>query len=128
MGLGIGCYQGPQGLSQIQHNMHHWSKDEYGGKNASVARSWHEYCAYELFSRVARSELVTINDLLSCFIQYHASVIKTVRESFKNETGTRCVAIALDTKGPEIRTGRMKDDAEVSPKLNSSLWRIVVLI
>lgn len=44
--------------------------------------------------------------------EYHASVIANVRKSFELEDGP-CVGIALDTKGPEIRTGLMKDDGEV---------------
>lgn len=45
--------------------------------------------------------------------EYHASVIANVRKSFELAEGP-CVAIALDTKGPEIRTGLMKDDKDVS--------------
>ncbi|KAI9138944.1 pyruvate kinase [Paraphysoderma sedebokerense] len=43
--------------------------------------------------------------------EYHASVIKNTRDSFIDMPG-RPVAIALDTKGPEIRTGYMVDDKE----------------
>ncbi|KAJ3348746.1 Pyruvate kinase [Allomyces javanicus] len=45
--------------------------------------------------------------------EYHASVIKNARESFKHLPG-RPVAIALDTKGPEIRTGLVKDGGKVT--------------
>ncbi|ORX88383.1 pyruvate kinase [Basidiobolus meristosporus CBS 931.73] len=45
--------------------------------------------------------------------EYHASVISNIRKSMEEMPG-RPVAIALDTKGPEIRTGLMKGDQEVA--------------
>ncbi|KAF8929149.1 pyruvate kinase [Dissophora ornata] len=44
--------------------------------------------------------------------EYHQSVINNTRQSGLEHPG-RPVGIALDTKGPEIRTGLMKDDAEI---------------
>ncbi|KAF9196039.1 Pyruvate kinase [Haplosporangium sp. Z 27] len=44
--------------------------------------------------------------------EYHQSVIDNTRKSYAEHPG-RPVGIALDTKGPEIRTGLMKDDVEV---------------
>jgi len=39
--------------------------------------------------------------------QYHLQTIKNVREAAA-KTYPRPIALALDTKGPEIRTGMMK--------------------
>lgn len=44
-------------------------------------------------------------------LKYHAESIKNIREaveSLRHTPDYRVVAIALDTKGPEIRTGLIK--------------------
>ncbi|ORZ32058.1 pyruvate kinase [Catenaria anguillulae PL171] len=50
--------------------------------------------------------------------EHHASVIKSARDSFNVQPG-RPVAIALDTKGPEIRTGLVPNDGKVTYKVGS---------
>ena len=52
--------------------------------------------------------------------EYHQSVIDNARAAASKHG--RPIAIALDTKGPEIRTGLMKDDQDVS-QLFSVLYR-----
>lgn len=47
---------------------------------------------------------------------YHQSVIDNARKAEADNPEGRPLAIALDTKGPEIRTGMMKDDKDVSTK------------
>ncbi|KII93858.1 hypothetical protein PLICRDRAFT_152963 [Plicaturopsis crispa FD-325 SS-3] len=47
---------------------------------------------------------------------YHQSVIDNTRKMVSQNPGGRPVAIALDTKGPEIRTGLMKDGIDISIK------------
>ena len=50
--------------------------------------------------------------------EYHGSVIANAREMAAKAPGkdgvTQVIAIALDTKGPEIRTGLTPDNAEVA--------------
>lgn len=52
--------------------------------------------------------------------EYHQSVIDNSRESCKKQPG-RPLAIALDTKGPEIRTGNTPGDADIPIKAGTEL-------
>lgn len=45
--------------------------------------------------------------------QFHQGIIDNLRESIRRTPLRSPVAIALDTKGPEIRTGMMKDGQDV---------------
>lgn len=51
---------------------------------------------------------------------YHGSVIDNLRKSFEVFPGAP-VAVALDTKGPEIRTGNMVNDNDVKLNAGSSV-------
>lgn len=57
---------------------------------------------------------VELREIQGANKKYHGSVIKNARESQKSCTDGTSIAIALDTKGPEIRTGRMKGDLELT--------------
>lgn len=56
---------------------------------------------------------VLCNSLLSS-LQYHATTIRNLREVLAESDMDRIVAILLDTKGPEIRTGKLRDGTEVA--------------
>ncbi|EIM92741.1 pyruvate kinase [Stereum hirsutum FP-91666 SS1] len=48
--------------------------------------------------------------------EYHQSVIDNTRKMLAADPSGRPVAIALDTKGPEIRTGLMRDNKDIPIK------------
>lgn len=58
------------------------------------------------------SHVLSLSVSLLVFCQYHSETIKNIREAVETITpDPLCycpVAIALDTKGPEIRTGLVK--------------------
>ncbi|RSH81112.1 Pyruvate kinase [Apiotrichum porosum] len=54
--------------------------------------------------------------------EYHQSVIDHAREADKKSPSGRPLAIALDTKGPEIRTGLMANDQDVPIPAGHEFW------
>lgn len=61
--------------------------------------------------RAAGMNLVRLNFSHGTF-EYAKSIIDNTRATFEKLPG-RPVAICLDTKGPEIRTGKLKDDKDI---------------
>ncbi|OCF35871.1 pyruvate kinase [Kwoniella heveanensis CBS 569] len=54
--------------------------------------------------------------------EYHQSVIDNARAAAAKNPNGRPLAIALDTKGPEIRTGLMKDDKDIPIPAGHEFW------
>jgi hypothetical protein len=54
--------------------------------------------------------------------EYHQSVIDNTRAAVKANPTGRPLAIALDTKGPEIRTGLMTNDTDVKIEAGHEFW------
>ncbi|KAK8850612.1 pyruvate kinase [Kwoniella newhampshirensis] len=54
--------------------------------------------------------------------EYHQSVIDNARAAAEKSPAGRPLAIALDTKGPEIRTGLMKDDKDIPINAGHEFW------
>jgi pyruvate kinase len=52
-------------------------------------------------------------------LDYHAATIKNIREYLSNSKTPKNVAILLDTKGPEIRTGKLEGGKEIQLKAGS---------
>jgi pyruvate kinase len=69
--------------------------------------------------RKAGMNIVRLNFSHGSF-EYHKSVVDNVRNSYASFPG-RELALALDTKGPEIRTGLNKDDKEITVTAGSEL-------
>ncbi|BEI88990.1 uncharacterized protein CcaverHIS019_0203520 [Cutaneotrichosporon cavernicola] len=54
--------------------------------------------------------------------EYHKSVIDNAREAAKLSPAGRPLALALDTKGPEIRTGLMENGADIPIPAGHEFW------
>lgn len=69
--------------------------------------------------RIAGMNIVRMNFSHGSF-EFHKATIDNTRATFKDLPG-RAVAIALDTKGPEIRTGLNKDDVDIVVEAGSEI-------
>lgn len=61
-----------------------------------------------------------VKTIIDLGYQYHQSVIDNAREAARVQTG-RPLAIALDTKGPEIRTGNTVGDKDYPIKMGAEI-------
>ena len=92
-------------------------------KRSRVQRRSHELLAWILRgkpSTVSTRSIYRWKGRYLHYLQYHQSVIDNARKSASEYPG-RPLAIALDTKGPEIRTGNTPGDVDIPIKAGLEL-------
>ena len=55
---------------------------------------------------------ITYNKIINCLTQTHGQTVDNIKEALRQRPNKIC-AIMLDTKGPEIRTGMLRDNKPV---------------
>ncbi|EMD41994.1 pyruvate kinase [Gelatoporia subvermispora B] len=90
---------------------------KYHRKTAIIATIGPNTNSVEKLSELRRAgvNIVRMNFSHGAY-EYHQSVIDNTRAAVKADPSGRPLAIALDTKGPEIRTGLMRDGKDVPIK------------
>lgn len=87
---------------------------KYHRKTAIIATIGPKTNSVEMLGKLVRAgvSVVRMNFSHGSY-EYHQSVIDNTRKMVSQNPEGRPVAIALDTKGPEIRTGNMRNDQDL---------------
>lgn len=98
--------------------MHDWPQDAARRGHWQAGRSRYERRPHEFFTWHARGGAFAIchtGGLVNTKSppQFHAATINNLRQYLAETKNPKFVAILLDTKGPEIRTGKLRDGLEV---------------
>ncbi|KZT05871.1 pyruvate kinase [Laetiporus sulphureus 93-53] len=83
-------------------------------KTAIIATIGPKVNSVEMLGKLVRAgvSIVRMNFSHGTY-EYHQSVIDNTRKMVAQTPDCRPIAIALDTKGPEIRTGNMRNDTDI---------------